>query len=231
MEIIRKLNSEILQVLEQYRLAVFEPSLLSSIFTPDRFKNGKLFSENNSEASTSVAYLNQINHVFHNGFPPDMHGLDLNYTNLKRNPGAVPAEAFQRIRTLDLQLDDKLQMILGAKACALKAIYPPKGYIAWHTNWNAPGFNIVLTYSAGGNGYWRHIQPSATSTLIPNEKNLVQIDDSPGWHCKVGYFGGKQEVEKILWHSAFTNELRMTVSYVIENKAIWENMVSELKGS
>ena len=59
----------------------------------------------------------------------------------------------------------------------------------------------------------------------PLEKNLVHIPDVPGWHMKTGYYGKKEEHEKIMWHSAYGGEPRMTLGYVVFNEEIWKNMI------
>jgi len=109
-----------------------------------------------------------------------------------------------------------------------KPTAPANGYIGWHTNWDLPGCNIIFTYSPTGNGYWRHIDPAGSRTVVPNGEKLVHIPDVKGWHCKVGQFGRKDETDKLVWHSAFAREPRLTVSYVIFERKIWENMVDEL---
>jgi hypothetical protein len=165
----------------------------------------------------------------HDGFPPEMYGLDLNYEVVKKMGTKVDAGFMNQIRDVNYETDDKLQTYLGAKLSALKAFYPAQGYIAWHTNWNAPGYNIIFTYSPTGNGYWRHVDPSTSQTHVPDSKNLVHIDDIPGWHCKAGYFGTKSETNRLVWHSAYTREPRVTLAYVLYDEQIWKNLVQEIE--
>ena len=55
--------------------------------------------------------------------------------------------------------------------------YPKDGYIAWHNNWNVPGYNVLFTYTETGNGYWRHINPAGSKGKInkPFDKHLVHL--------------------------------------------------------
>ena len=119
--------------------------------------------------------------------------------------------------------------LIGARVCALKMYYPAGGYIDWHTNWDVPGYNIIFTFSKNGKGHWRHIDPSNALDVVPRPEKLVHIEDVPGWHCKMGYFGSKDQTDKIVWHSAFTFEPRVTISYVIHERAVWENLLEELQ--
>ena len=72
-------------------------------------------------------------------------------------------------------LDNELGSLLGIRFCALKMWYPKDGYIAWHNNWNVPGYNVLFTYTETGNGYWRHINPEGSKGKInkPFDKHLV----------------------------------------------------------
>ena len=132
-------------------------------------------------------------------------------------------------------LDDNLGTFLGYRFCALKMWYPPKGYISWHTNWNVPSYNILFTYNPTGDGFWRHINPTGSKSPVPNigdnEENVVTIPDQPGWSCKVGYYGRKEEHEKIVWHTAYSNEPRITLGYVVYDEGVWKNAVEEIAGT
>ena len=41
---------------------------------------------------------------------------------------------------------------ITGKKQALSAIYPPGGYLGWHTNADVPGRNIIFTWSKTGEG-------------------------------------------------------------------------------
>ena len=189
----------------------------------------KLYSEGRASEAASREYLVAMDADNHNGFPPDMFGFDLNYDTLKRQTIKADSKFFEEIRQMNNSVDDKLRNFLGARFAALKAYYPKDGYIAWHTNWNAAGYNIIFTYSEGGDGYWRHIDPENSKSHKPDVEKMVHIQDKPGWHCKVGYFGTKQETDKIVWHSAYTNEPRLTMSYIIYDEALWTSMVEDIE--
>jgi hypothetical protein len=191
--------------------------------------DNKFKSDGRPEFPSSLDYLQAIDHQRHLGYSIDWYGIDLNYSVLKNYSALVDPSLFDEVREKDQQLDNNLQYALGAKYCTLKAFYPEDGFIGWHTNWDAPGYNIIFTYSGHGNGYWRHIDSTGARQLRPESSRMVQIADVPGWHCKVGYFGTKSELDRIVWHCAYTKESRLTVSYVVPDKAIWENMVEDIQ--
>lgn len=228
MEVIKNLSADVTGPLENFRQWVMTPRIQQALLGSLDSKGNPF--EKDPEVPCSNDYLMKIASGHHIGYPIDMHGLDLNYQVLQKDPGRIDHALFDEIRDRNNQLDDELQTLLGAKLCALKAFYPKNGHIGWHNNWNAPGYNIILTHSTTGSGYWRHIDPAGSKSLMPDTEKLVHIQDTQGWHCKVGYFGSKAEADRVMWHCAYTPEPRITVSYVIYDFEIWKNMVSELKG-
>jgi hypothetical protein len=230
MQVFTKINPEILEPLEEYRQWVMSPAVRASLEASVNRRGSEHVNTGRAEEPCSNGYLLAIDHPQHIGFPIHMHGIDINYKVLSRDTNRVDATLLSEIRRRDTALDDNLQTFLGAKFCALKAYYPKHGHIGWHNNWNAPGYNIIFTYSGTGDGYWRHVDPKG-GALVPNLENIVHVPDAPGWHCKVGYFGSKKEADRVMWHCAYTNEPRLTVSYVIADQGIWENMVQEIRGA
>jgi hypothetical protein len=116
--------------------------------------------------------------------------------------------------------DNKLMDFFGARNNALQMYYPSGGYIGWHNNANAAGYNIVLSCNPQGDGefeHWDHVN---------NKLNVFH--DEPGWNCKVGYFGPFKEPENVFWHCARTRSPRVTMSYVIYDKNVWEDMVEDI---
>lgn len=227
MKILNRLSADFISPMERYRAWVFTPqtrAVIEDILRPqcEKLKTG--------EQSSSEKFLMSMNHSQHDGLPGDFVGINLNSDILKRHVGQFDGEFIQQARRKSDELDEELQDILGAKICALKMYYPAGGYIQWHTNWDSPGYNVVFTYSEKGQGYWRHVDSKGATSVVPRLGNLVHIEDVPGWHCKAGYFGKKEETDRIVWHSAFTREPRLTLSYIVYDKAIWENLVDELDG-
>jgi hypothetical protein len=225
---IYQLNRDFTDALDEYKDWVFSPAVQQALSTKIDWQAARLKEDGKPEFSTAAENLQAIDHDAHIGYPTDQYGINLNYNFLQSERRTVDPAFLAEIRRANNVLDEKLQLALGARFCALKMYYPADGYINWHTNWNVPGYNIIFTYSPSGNGYWRHIDPAGSTSPKPNLNKLVHIDDVPGWHCKVGYFGKKEEADRVVWHSAYTREPRLTVSYVVFEKAIWENMVEEL---
>lgn len=100
---------------------------------------------------------------------------------------------------------------IGAHTSALLSWYPPGGFVAWHTNWDATAYQILFTWSKDGNGYFRYLD-NATG-------EIVTIQDKPGWQCRWYYFGRKDEPENICWHSAYCGSERMTLAYKFVSSA------------
>lgn len=225
------LTSEILNVLDEYKEFVMA-NRPDKLFSDNWPVKGKFLKENRPEYATSLECIKSMNPETHDGFPPDSYGYDMNEPTIKRIlPSLNPEERAHAERFLEKSqwLDDTLGNILGYRFCALKMFYPENGYIAWHTNWNVPGYNAIFTWS-DGTGYWRHIdstneQPG--SIMADVDKNLVHLQDKDGWHVKLGYYGKKEEHNRIVWHSAFGGP-RITLGFVVFDENIWDDIVEEL---
>jgi hypothetical protein len=240
---ILKIDTEVLNYLNEYKDFVLQNR-------PDKLvpnwplPKGKFKKENRSEYSTSLECLKSMPHDTHDGYPPDSYGYDLNELTISKmiqhdGHKFSPEER----KNLDLYIeksrwvDENIGHAIGFRDSALKMFYPEDGYIAWHTNWNAAGYNCLFTWS-DGSGYWRHINPEGSNSPRPNlgqnieewsqdNPNWVHIQDEPGWHCKIGYYGKKDEHERIVWHSAYGGP-RITLGFIVYDKNIWDDIVEEL---
>ena len=234
MQQILKLPTDLLTLLNEYSSWVMENRPDKNM--PNWRTKGKFLKEDRPEYSTSVECLKSMDHQAHDGYPPDSFGYDLNEPTLKKTLeheghrfSSEEKEWIQKYIQKSQELDDALGTYIGYKFCALKMFYPENGYIAWHTNWNVPGFNCLFTYG-NGDGYWRHLDSSTEKegSVIPDiDTKLVHLQDPPGWHCKLGYYGEKKEHDKIMWHSAYGGP-RITLGWVVFDQNIWDDIVEEL---
>ena len=156
----------------------------------------------------------------HDGYPEMLLGCSL-------EPGKFfydGSDALQLIEESERAIKD-LCAWSGAHHRALTAIYPPGGFIGWHNNANASGYNILFTWSLEGDGQWEHIEPSTGEHVI--------IPDVEGWQCKYGYYGSYREPDKLLYHAARTNCLRTTVAFVFNGdergKSMAEMLIEEIE--
>lgn len=99
---------------------------------------------------------------------------------------------------------------LGAHTSALLNYYPPGGFVGWHTNWNANAYQILFTWSRTGDGYFKYRDPQT--------KEIVTIQDKPGWQCRHYYFGRDDEPDHHCWHAAYAGQERITLAYKFVNK-------------
>ena len=200
-------NKTLLSLLNEY----------SDTLLKDKSKLEKLnywTSKSNADEATSTKYLEDIkNNPEHNGWPMDQLGYDFCFLT---EQGISENEFADFVDDIKL----KINMELGTKHNALMMIYPHDGFIGWHTNENCPGYNILISYSEKGAGFFRYEDPQT--------KEIVTMQDKPGWTAKVGYFGERNE--DIFWHSARTfDEYRLTCSFVIPHKEMWEMMIEDIE--
>lgn len=120
-----------------------------------------------------------------------------------------------------MSLDSRLKTELGVQHSALSQLYPPSGYIAWHTNENACAYNLIFTYSETGDGYFDYIDPKTG--------DKIRIQDKKGWNCKAGYFGSQFEKDRIVYHCASTNCWRMTLSFTLgHDYDFWRDCIDHI---
>lgn len=116
---------------------------------------------------------------------------------------------------------EKIMRYLGSPTNALTMAYPDKGFIGWHHNGNAPGFNILMTYSQDGDGYFKYYDHTT--------KSIVNMPDPVGWSVKVGYYPHEvREKERVYWHCASTKKQRISVAFILNHRDMWENMIDTI---
>lgn len=112
---------------------------------------------------------------------------------------------------------------LGGPRNSLACYYPPGGYLGWHHNGNASGYNTLLTYNPDGKGFFKYYDQ--------RNDQFVTLQDNPGWNIRFGYFPNyHSEPENVFWHTAYTDSYRLTLGFVVLDRMIWENIIYELTG-
>lgn len=202
-------NPDILEILDQYS------ELVQSIEL-DATRQWPRHELPHRDNWMSEDYLKRIVHMGrgHEGYPETLVGFGTSAKELIHDS----REEFLRITKESDRLTQEIGMFLGAHRTALAAVYPPGGFIPWHTNANAAGYNIIFTWSEKGDGYWEHLDPVT--------KEVVRIPDVKGWQCKFGYYGTYDEPNQVLYHAASTNCLRATLGFVFNRDERGKNMAS-----
>ena len=204
MNIIYRLNPELKKMLEDWQKWFDEQDDHDTIL-PDP---GRDFGHT-LETATSSDYLEEVRKESHRGTPECAIVTDFHVS-----PGSP-----KKYRDSSLELCTNVCSFLGAKFTAVHAYYPTNGFMGWHCNWDTPGYNILLSYTKNGEGFFRHTKDSSITTL----------HDTPGWSAKVGYFGGKDEdSSKHVWHCAGSTEPRHTLGFVIPDLDMWEMMCQDI---
>lgn len=213
MKVISNINPELLAILTEFSDWFFprDNSYLESVIkSPAR---PWAIKEKCAEA-TGDAYLQEaLKDPEKYGFPRHSWGLEMKQDHEFYDDNELKDRAGET--------NSKLMNFFGARNNALQMYYPPGGYIGWHNNSNAHGYNIILTCNPQADGefeHWDHVN---------NKLNVFK--DKPGWVCKVGYFAKFSEPELVYWHCARTRSPRVTMSYVIFDKNIWEDMVQDIE--
>ena len=223
MKVFRRLPPVLLGPLEAFRRSLLRRHILHALhplIETDAAARG---------LSEAIGGLASMDYDRHTGAPDSWRCVNVNYMNLVKKAHLLENGVLAAIRTMNRRLDDDIQTFLGARKCVLKSYYPSDGYVGWHTNWNSPGYNMIFTYSRRGRGWWQHIDPTDGTAAASASEALVRIPDGAGWHCKAGYFGARGDVQRVIWHMAFTHEPRLTVAYIFDHERPWADLVRELE--
>lgn len=201
-------NKELQNILDQW-LDVLLQADRSGFPYMDRAGRGGLVS---AEYACGEEYLQIMQNKKVDGFPEKTYGVDL----MQFKPPQ------QSLRDALLTLDQQLMTWSGSRNNAVKMVYPKGGYMGWHHNANAAGYNILLSWSKEGKGFFRYQDPIT--------KEIVTMHDTPGWTCKVGYYGAWHESSKIYWHCASAeHEERLTLGYIIPHEGMWQDMYEDIQ--
>ena len=214
MQAILKLNPDLLKILTEFSDFFYgrDFSHLEQYIGKTKGYEKIAIKEMGAEA-TSIEYLQTaLTTPEKYGFPLHSWGLELVHDKANiEDP---------KLLKMSSKTNDKLMNFFGARNNALQMFYPSGGYIGWHNNANAAGYNIVLSCNPEADGefeHWDHVN---------NKLNVYK--DQSGWNCKVGYFGPFKEPENVFWHCARTRSPRLTFSYVIFDKNLWQDMVDDI---
>ena len=127
---------------------------------------------------------------------------------------------------------------LGGNSLALAAFYPPGGYIGWHNNSNAPGYNILLHYNWGGEGNFYTVEdgkriayPDRPNEWVGRAGDFVGFEDTknPRRNDK-GNIRHVDKEEDLSWHAAHTPDTwRFTLSTIINDEYLREDVIDEIE--
>lgn len=141
-------------------------------------------------------------------------------------------QAFKDKYKLDKKADKITYEWLTGNSRALFGLYPPGGYIPWHNNGNAPGYNILMHYSWGGDGSFYSLHDGEIIEYKDKDRQWLaragQFLDTSG----AGMIGDATETvsqRDASWHAASTKCWRLTVSTIINHREAWEDVVDEME--
>lgn len=209
-------NSEFLEILNEYKdvLLKREPGDDTPLIAKEMTVN---HNDDTPDDWLSNQYMHEIINMGsgHDGFPKVLKG----FAGLKHEGGDMRGKV---IKDASRTLNTKLMEFMSARNNALNACYPPGGFISWHNNANAKGYNIIITYSENGNGWFDYWDIE--------KQERVRIQDVPGWQAKMTYFGPYDDPDKLCYHAAYTDDYRITVAFVFdEADEFWEEVIEDLE--
>lgn len=185
-------NKDILDKLEYVRSTVFASKAVDPSFYEPRLQYQPHDANTNGEKYMSKEWLDRhMSDPEHVGFPVEHCSFPIS-DGVLHDPLLDEINKFARG---DFISD------LGANDNAVFLYYPPGGFVGWHTNQNNSGVQFIFTYSKTGDGYFQYYDKQ--------KQEIVVTPDHPGWKCHYYHFG--QDEPEHCWHSAYTNEPRITI--------------------
>jgi hypothetical protein len=198
-------NSDLKQILNDF---------MDVLLRCDREKFPYHKADIDADYACSMEYLEHMQGKKVDGFPEKTYGIDLMKWTSNH-------ESLQKAL---LKLDIDLLSWSGSRNNAVKMLYPKGGFMGWHHNANAPGYNILLSWSKDGKGFFRYQDPIT--------KEIITMQDTPGWTVKCGYYGPWHEPDKIYWHCANAKEEeRFTLGYIIPHEGMWQDMIDDIQSN
>lgn len=204
----KQINPEVQEVLDEFTDWFFQQDAKKEIKFNSTAPELHYMEDDHPEYFTSDEYHDSMMWDVHIGFPLVSRGADLNCTT------TTPLEWRDNIN----RLRNKLNALMCSRFNAVMMYYPAGGYMGWHDNRNCPGYNILLSYTKNGKGYFRFKEEGKTVTQY----------DKPGWNVRVGYYGGHTDPELRFRHCARAYEERLTLGFVIPDEYLWEGAVEDL---
>lgn len=151
--------------------------------------------------------------VNHDGAPENARSYGIK-PELHKNKDTI-----NQYRSDFAKFDIGIRQELALKTNALSQLYPPTGFIGWHNNANASGYNLIFTWSETGDGWFKYIDKYGQEITVPDKK---------GWTLKATYFGTYEE-KNVCYHAAYTNCWRMTHSFVLGyNQDYWLDCIDHI---
>jgi len=213
------ISDELLDILMPYTEWFFAQNDHDILAGPEEFR-AKRAGGLTWETATDEKYLEHIRSKGdkHIGFPETVVATDM--SQMYREPW-FPSQHHHKQQ----ELNSELIAFLGARNVAVHTYYPPGGFMGWHTNHNATGYNILLTYNpVEGGGFFRWYD------YVNDE--ILTLPDPVGWSCKVGYYGTYPEKDSgnMIYHCCGNTEKRLTFGYIVPHLDIWQSMIEDISG-
>ena len=214
-----KISDEVLDIITPYSDWFFSQDL-----TPlDEISRNKDRKTHDIHRGCGEEYLKEIvdKDGAHEGYPEETYSVDIGMLDCLPYDNRHIDVIFEHQKKRQ-EMSLALTTILGARNQAVNVYYPAGGFMGWHNNWNAAGYNILLTYSQDGDGFFRYRDPKT--------HKIITMEDRVGWSCKVGYYGRGREPDKVYYHCAGSNSPRLTLGFIIPDLDMWRDMIEDITG-
>lgn len=108
-------------------------------------------------------------------------------------------------------LSDDFNMLYNVET-KISVLYPPSGFIGWHTNANQNQYNAICTFSENGDGVFKYLS-----------NKIVEVKDIPGWTVKKSKW-----FDESIPHMAYTNCNRITIAFTSNSQDVIDNFILKI---
>lgn len=210
-------NTEVLEALNNYKDFLMSNDIDSHLHLMCKDKKAEDY------VSSEYRKMIMTKGESHTGFPEVMKSYDgLMPTKYKDKPAPMKTPKGYQFTDQSSILNSRMMESLSARVNTLNTCYPPEGFISWHNNANAPGYNVLFSWSETGDGWFKYWDW--------DKQEEVTIHDVPGWQCKMGYFGRYMDPKSVCYHAAYTKCWRISVAYVFNDQDdFWKEVVEDIE--
>lgn len=161
-----------------------------------------------------------------NGIRTDRHISNVVVFNDTRYENTVVSEEVAHCRrAVDRLVDTKVRALFTEERDLLVYssgffLYPPGGYMGWHTNSEAPGWRLYISWvEEPGKSFFRYRNPD-TSEMVTS------------WDTGLNIRLFRVTKERLLWHAIYSETNRFSLGYTAKRRpkdSIAERVVNRVK--
>ncbi len=142
------------------------------------------------------------------------------FNDIRYKDGVFANEVAAARKKVDPIMRQKMKELFGEDRLEIQSsgffLYPPEGYMGWHTNWQNPGWRLYVSYAEEpGKSFFRYRDPATDEIITSHDK-------------EINFRLFKASKDHLFWHSVYSQTYRYSLGYKITKTP---NFFGRLKGN